>query len=218
MKERNITVTLEQAKKWLNSGNLTLKVLALQAFSEDELKSDFMKITTFKDACEILYYDYNAVSSIINDDLLRFSKASAAMFKLNIIRKALNLGQDLHLTENRKDERLYYPCNPFITKDSTYYKDELDLGKMERIGMIKSEGVLYSVLGDCASFYGDTGLGSFYHGSNVGFADANPGFLGCATKEIAEHFSKYFGMLITEAKYADMVDFQIIEDKYGNTK
>lgn len=33
---------------------------------------------------------------------------------------------------------------------------------------------------------------------------------------IALHFSKYFGMLITEAKYGDMVDFEIVEDKYGN--
>ena len=32
--------------------------------------------------------------------------------------------------------------------------------------------------------------------------------------EIAEHFSKYFGMLITEAKYGDMVKFEVIEEKY----
>ena len=36
----------------------------------------------------------------------------------------------------------------------------------------------------------------------------------CATKEIAKHFSKYFGMLITEAKYGDLPDFEIIENKY----
>lgn len=29
-------------------------------------------------------------------------------------------------------------------------------------------------------------------------------------KEIAQHLGKYFGMLITEAKYGDMVDFEII--------
>lgn len=33
-------------------------------------------------------------------------------------------------------------------------------------------------------------------------------------KEIALHFSKYFGMLITEAKYGDRVDFEIIKNKY----
>ena len=46
------------------------------------------------------------------------------------------------------------------------------------------------------------------------FYDASFGFLGCASKEIAQHFGKYFGMLITEAKYADMIDFEIIENKY----
>ena len=49
---------------------------------------------------------------------------------------------------------------------------------------------------------------------NDRLADANFGFLGCATKKIAQHFGKYFGMLITEAKYGDMVDFEIIENKY----
>ena len=54
-------------------------------------------------------------------------------------------------------------------------------------------------------------------GVNVGHAYADVGFLGCANKEIAEHFGKYFGILITEAKYADMIkDFDIVESKYEN--
>lgn len=54
--------------------------------------------------------------SIFNQ-LKSVSKASAAMFKLNIIRKALNLGQDLHLTKNSEHSHLYYyPFNPFITE------------------------------------------------------------------------------------------------------
>lgn len=36
-----------------------------------------------------------------------------------------------------------------------------------------------------------------------------------ATKEIAQHFGRYFGMLITTAKYADVIkDFEIIKSKY----
>ena len=54
-------------------------------------------------------------------------------------------------------------------------------------------------------------MGNFGSGYGVGGANARFGFLGCATKEIAEHFGKYFGMLITEAKYGDIVDFEIIE-------
>ena len=35
--KRNITITLEQAREWYESGNDTLKALALSAFTEDEI-------------------------------------------------------------------------------------------------------------------------------------------------------------------------------------
>ena len=57
MKERNITVTLNKAKEWFNSGNATLKEIALQAFSKEELTTfDFTKIKTFEDALTALVY------------------------------------------------------------------------------------------------------------------------------------------------------------------
>lgn len=209
--ERNITITLEKAVEWYNNGNDTLKEVALQAFTKDELIYDFKNITTFKKACKVLNLNYNFIKSQILD-LTEISKASAAMFKLNIIRKALNWGQDLHLTKNPGDSCIYYPYNPFASESSTFYENELNLGKVEVIGKVKSEGTLYNVLGGCANTSGTAGLGDFHSGIGVGVADARFGFLGCASKEIAEHFSKYFGMLITEAKYADMVDFEIISD------
>ena len=133
------------------------------------------------------------------------------MFKLNIIRKALNLGQDLHLTKGPENSRIYYPYNPLATEDSTYFMDELNLGEIEVIGKIKNEGTLYNVFSGDSSFSYHAGLGDF--SSKVGGASANTciGFLGCASQEIAQHFGKYFGMLITEAKYADMVDFKILQ-------
>ena len=216
MKERNITVTLNKAKKWFNSGNATLKEIALQAFSKDELTYNFKDIKTLENACEALGLDYSIIS-IITKDIATISKASAAMFKLNIIRKALNLGQDLHLTKDPKDSYIYYPHNPFVTKSSTYYKSEINSGEMEVIGKIKSEGEKYNVLGGGADNGGDAGLGYFYSYNGVGSAFTNVGFLGCANKEIAQHLGKYFGMLITEAKYAGMIkDFEIIESKYEN--
>ena len=54
MKERNVTVTLNKAKEWFNSGNATLKEIALQAFSKNELVCNFKNITTFQKACEVL--------------------------------------------------------------------------------------------------------------------------------------------------------------------
>lgn len=47
MKEkRNIKVTLEQAIEWYNSGNSTLRTLALSAYTEDELKFNFKYINS----------------------------------------------------------------------------------------------------------------------------------------------------------------------------
>ena len=205
-----ITITLDQARSWFRSGNEELMELALQAFGEDTLVSSFRDITTFEKACEVLGLNYDDMF-YITKNITTISKASAAMFKLNIIRKALNLDQDLRLTKNPKDSYIYYPHNPFVTKSSTYYKSEIDSGKMEVIGKIKSEGEKYNVLGGDATFGGYAGLGYFYYFDGVGHADADIGFLGCASREIAQHFGKYFGMLITEAKYGDMGDFEIIE-------
>ena len=168
----------------------------------------FKDITTFKKACEALKLDYNAMS-ITAKDIATVSKASAAMFKLNIIRKALNLGQDLHLT---KDE-IYYPDIPFVTEDSTYFDSDINEGKVEVISKIKSEGKEYYVLGGFG-YGGSIGLGVFISYSDVCYGRADQGFFGCASREIARHLGKYFGTLITEAKYADIVDFEIIEEKY----
>ena len=139
MEERNITVTLDKAKEWFNSGNATLKEIALQAFSEEELnRFDFTKIKTFEDALTALGYKESTKVYIRNtiNDISMYSRASAAMTKLNIIRKALNLGQNLHLTKDPENSYIYYPFNPFITKSSTYYNSEIISGKMEIIGTI----------------------------------------------------------------------------------
>ena len=187
-----------------------LKEIALQAFGKEELVCNFNDITTFKKACEALGLNYDVIY-IVTKDVATFSRASAAMFKLNIIRKALNLGQDLHLTKDPKGSSLYYPYNPFVTKSSFYYNGEINSGRVKVIGKIKSEGEEYNVLGgDTCCTGGVVGLGNFVSSDSVGSADAGVGFLGCASKEIAQHFGKYFGMLITEAKYGDMIDFEII--------
>lgn len=209
MEERNVIITLEKAREWYNSNNATLKEVALQAFDKDELEYNFKEITTFKEACEVLGLNYCSVTHLAST-IAEYSKASAAMFKLNIVRKALNLGQDLHLTKDPRNSYIYYPYNPFVAKSSTYYKNEIDSGIIEIIGKIKSEGEEYYILGGSANIGGYAGLGCLYSYDGVGNAYAAVGFLGCASKEIAQHFGKYFGMLITEAKYGDMVDFEII--------
>ena len=213
---KKIDLSLDEARELYKGGNKTVKEFVLMVFSKDELSENyFTEVKSFEDAMTVLGMsvdDGNAIVSTIKET----SKASAAMYKLNIIRKALNLGQDLHFTKNPEDSYIYYPYNPFVTKSSTYYESDINSGKMEVIGKIKSEGKEYDVLGGDASNGGIAGLGSFYSNHGVGLANATIGFIGCASEEIASHFGKYFGMLITEAKYGDLADFEIIEDKYGN--
>lgn len=215
METRNISLTLEEAKEWYNSDNDILKALVLRAFSKEELECSFKNIKSFEDACKVMKLDYNNMFRIA-DEIASISTASAAMFKLNIIRRALNLGQDLHLTKNPKDSYIYYPYNPFVTENCTCYENELKSGKMEVIGTIKNEGILYNVLSGniYRSIY--NGLGCSYNSFGINIADNNYAILGCATKEIAKHFGTYFGMLITEAKFGDIHDFTIINSKYNN--
>lgn len=213
MLERNVTVTLEKAKEWYNSDNATLKEVALQAFSEEELNVfDFTKVKSFKDAllciCKFNSCEYNSIVETVNR-LRVTSKASAAMFMLNIVRKVLNTGYNMHLTKNADgQEYTWYPYFRFVTHSCTLYNTELNRGELKRLGQIRSEGISYLVLGGSADDGGSAGLGRFDSVGGVGFAAASVGFLGCATEEIAKHFGKYFGMLIIEAMYGDMVDFK----------
>lgn len=66
MVKRNITITLEKAIEWYNSGDESLKDLALQAFTKEELIYNFRDITTFKKACDILDYNYDDIVSKVN--------------------------------------------------------------------------------------------------------------------------------------------------------
>ena len=209
MIKRNVSITLEKAQEWYNSGNDSLKEIALQAFSESELKFDFRNIKSLSDACSVLGLDYNVILSE-TCYMKSISRASAAMFNLNIIKKALNLGKELSFTKNPEDSYICYPFNPIIRRDSIYYSDELKDGKIKIVGKFKVEGETYLILGDSAiaNLTCTSGLSAFNSKNGSGFS--NIAFLGCASREIAEHFSRYFGTLITEAKYGDLKGFEVI--------
>lgn len=211
-----IKLTLDEAKELYKSNNEKLRELALKVFSENALDPpSFDKIKSFEDAMTVLGMSIDDENSIVNT-LKERSKAMAAMYKLNIIRKVLNFEQDLHFTKDPKHSYIYYPYTPFATENSTSLKNELISGRMEIIGKIKVEGILYNVFGGGISNGRCYGLGTYNPYSGVGNAEADVCLLGCANEKIAKHFGKYFGVLILEAKYGDMFDFEVIEDKYGN--
>lgn len=215
MEDKTITISIKKAKKWYNSNNKELKTLALETFSKEELETEtFSSIKTFNDALNALehYASKKEIEKVIKG-IAFYSKASAAMFKLNIIRRALNKDYDLHLKKDARSQNYtWYPYFRFVTKSSTYYDDELKRGEYKKLGEVVSEGITYNVLGGRADYGGHAGLGFFYSYNGVGNARANVGFLGCATEEIAKHFGKYFGMLIMEAMYADMLDIKFINN------
>ena len=215
MKESNVRISIDDAIEMHHSGNEKFKKIALDAFGEIELNYNFRLVKRLEDACNALDLNYKCVVKEA-DSIANFSKSSAAMFKLNIVKKALNLNQDLHFTKDPEDAYIYYPFNPLVSDGSTYYEEELNSGEMEVIGKIKNEGEEYNVLGGSVDYSGRAGLGYFYSDYGVGVAYSVIGFIGCANKEIAQHLGKYFGMLITEAKYGDLDGFEIIERKYGN--
>ena len=210
-------VTIDAARDTYYSANNTLKDLALKVFSEDELnQSTYSEIKTFEDAVTVLGMSIDDENSIVNT-LKKRSKAMAAMYKLNIIRKALNLGQNLHLIKSANEDSLVYcPKNPFIAKGSTYYKNDIEWCRMEIIGRFNNDGIEYFVLNGDPGISGHSGLAVYDGLICVAHAKTEFAFLGCASAEIAEHFGKYFGMLITEAKYGDVDDFTITHDIYGN--
>ena len=211
MKESYVKLSIDDAIEMYHSGNEKFKKIALDAFGEIKLNYNFRLVKTLEDACNALDLNYKCVVKEA-DSIANFSKSSAAMFKLNIVKKALNLNRDLHFTNGPKKSYIYYPFNLLVSDGSTYYEEELNSGEMEIIGKIKVEGEEYNILGGKTSTIEYFGLGNFFCYGNVGKADANFAFLGCASKEIAKHLGKYFGMLITEAKYGDLDGFEIIED------
>jgi len=56
---RNISITLEQAMEWYNSGNAILRTLALSAYTKDELELNYSLIESKVDqACGVFQYSY----------------------------------------------------------------------------------------------------------------------------------------------------------------
>lgn len=210
MESRNVTLTLEQAKEWYEKGG-DLREVALKAYTEKELKARrFESITDFNKVLEFLYIA-GGLSSYTNPSDIRLyitklesvSKSAAANLKLSLIRKALNWDEGLSLTQGQ----VWYPYTPFVKSTSRYYDDEVKSGQMKEVAKFNYNGENYTLLGGNANNGAFAGLGYFFSYNGVGGAGADVGFLGCSTKEIAQHFGLYFWKELFEAKYADYINF-----------
>lgn len=199
MESRNVTLTLQKAKEFYNSGNAALKEVALQAFTKEELTTPkYTDIKTFEDACKALGMDMTNVEydlsnfEYLEDDL---GEHLTAIYKLDIIRKALN-GVDWKpkMTEGK----IYYGW-------VRLYKNSEDIPSDKKvIGEFTADGEKYLLVGSFGNS-GCCGLGYFDSGCGCGSSYADLGLLCCKSEEIAQYMSKQFGKIIFDACYAHYV-------------
>lgn len=199
METRNVTLTLQKAKEFYNSGNAALKEVALQAFTKEELTAPkYTDIKEFEDAVQALgmdmsdvEYDINGLNSVEGG----LGAHLVAVYKLDIIRKAVNKGHKLSLTEGR----VYYPYVRFYSAGSSAREAASSNGW--KLGeTFKADGKKYTLVGGDYSHSCSEGLAFF--SSGYGAVLPYLGLLGCATEEIAKNMSRYFSKEIFEATYA----------------
>lgn len=200
METRNSSLTLEKAKEFYNSGNTALREVALQAFTKEELTNpEYTNIKTFEGACRaigIVYRadcDLNYLSRVEGN----LGKHLTAIYKMDIIRKALNGDWKPKMAE----DSIYYPLVR-LYPDSNKAKEAARNNSWAVKETFKANGEKYSMVGGdyrrC-----DYGLSRF--GFGYGEIYTSIGLLGCKSKEIASHMSRYFAKEIFEATYAQHI-------------
>lgn len=202
MESRNISITLKKAREWYNSGSADLREVALQAYTKDELEiPEWQNIKTFEDACKALHLDMNYVDSDI-ESLLETNYISGshliAIYKLDIICKALNKGRKPSLVEGK----VYWPYVRFYPAGQK--AREAVSSKSWKLGeSFIADGKKYTLVGGDYSCYNYGGLA--YFGCGYGGILPDLGLFGCKSREIAEHISRYFMKEIFEAVYSQYI-------------
>ena len=198
METRNITLTLEKAKEFYNSGNAALMEVALQAFTKEELTiPEWQNIKTFEDACKYLGLNMDFVNfALCNMENIEggFGKHLTAIYKLDIIRKALNGDWKLILVKGK----VFYPFVRFYPANKA--KDAADCNGWNLGPSFIFDDKKYTMVGGGCIGWSAFGGGNFVGGHGV--VSANAGLLGCKSTEIAWHMSRYFMKEIFEAVYA----------------
>lgn len=195
--ERSIKVSLEKAREWYNSGNESLREVALQAFKEDELiRGPWEHIKSFEDACAVLNInpDMEYLDRIFDSHLQN-------MYKLKVIKKALN---GVEWEPNLNSGIIYFPWLRYHLADSSYNSDLTPIANFKS----KDNDNVYTLVGGDYNYYAG-GLGSF--GSGHGDVYTSLGLLGCKSKEIAKYFGETFGKLIFDVIYGQYNNYTWLE-------
>lgn len=170
------------------------KEAALQAYTKDELTApEWKNIKTFEDACKALGIE----PAIINFMFIspEIGEHIQAVYKLDIIRKALNGDWKPSMVE----DSVYYPYVRFYPAGQKA-REAASSNNWKLGESFIADGKKYTLVGGGCNYYYYDGLA--YFGFGYGCILPNLGLLGCKSREIAKHMSRYFSKEIFEATYA----------------
>lgn len=196
METRKVSVTLNKAREWYNSGNATLKEVALQAFTKEELTiPSWEDIKTSESACRAL--DTGTTLDMLLVPPFGVEKHMEAIWMIDIICKTLNGGWKPSLVSGF----VHYPWVKFYKEDDVPSDRKKDI-----TNYFMYNGEKYALVGgvcyDCGS-----GLGNYCGGGGDCYAGA--GLFGCKSREIALHMSTHFAKEIFLACYAGKLNGEI---------
>jgi len=191
MEKRNIQININTAREWYTGTNESLKTLALQAFKQEELEPSYKDIKTLVDIKRILNISDSEWNKIVTIPVAE-AKYSALVA---LIRKALHIGLSTSLWKGT----YYYPWFYIGESKDIKRSSSFDCGEITVIEEFPTGKCRLSVGGRV--YYGSSaGLAGFY-----GYAYASVGALGCISREIAEHFGKYFYYYILKSWYGNKI-------------
>ena len=132
MEKRNISISLEKAREWYEGRNITLKQLALEAYSEEELK----KKTTYSDVLDELWRS----DKLVTDQIYNSNIAPGNIGKIKVLCKLYTISAyfngDWVPTYGNDSYYIYeahkvigVACNNYLLSSVPYFKSKEDAQK-----------------------------------------------------------------------------------------
>ena len=158
---------------------------------------DYTVIKDFETACRVL-----GISNAIPDDI-QTNEQLCAMYKMQIVLKAVNRGHTFNLISGK----VWYPVVRFI--DKKIVDEEIMLNSEFKVLDFTYESNTFTLVGGLTYYGSQAGISYFSPFRSVGSSNASMGLFACCTESIARHVSKYFAALIFDCCFAEKLRFSL---------
>ena len=166
------------------------------------IPEDYTIVKDFETACRVL-----GISNAIPAEI-KANKQLCAIYKMQIVLKAVNRGYTFNLTKGI----VWFPYVRLIDKsdaDRTITQRESKILDFNYVESLVTEDRTLTLIGGSADSGAYDGLGFFYSNGSVGYSSADIGFFACHNEQIAHHVSKYFAALIFDCCFARELGFSL---------